>query len=237
MQDVNDLLNKKWFGGLYHLYNTNDTWEQWTNEFESSYQWSEHDAEKITAVLGKNLQYIKDKKIIDLACNLGYFTLASSNIGAKSVIGLEVRQPYIDVFNKVKKHWPYNNVNIVNVNLENIDILNDMLTDIDTIVYAGHLYHTVNHVPILSAFTKSSATTVIIESIISKFNGKFKESAADPLNGYIDKDTNIVAACAPTLAETKKMMTSLGWTIVSEDVIHTFNPKRFVITATRNTGE
>ena len=153
------------------------------------------------------------------------------------MIGLEVRQPYIDVFNKVKKHWPYNNVNIVNVNLENIDILNDMLTDIDTIVYAGHLYHTVNHVPILSAFTKSSATTVIIESIISKFNGKFKESAADPLNGYIDKDTNIVAACAPTLAETKNMMTSLGWTIVSEDVIHTFNPKRFVITATRNTGE
>jgi predicted rRNA methylase YqxC with S4 and FtsJ domains len=237
MKDVNELLNKKWFGGLYHIYSTNDTWEQWIDEFESSYQWSDHDAEKIIKVLGNNLLYIKDKNVIDLACNLGYFTLASSNIGAKNVTGVEVRQLYIDVFDKVKTHWPHNNVTVVNANLEKIDILNNILIDVDTILYTGHLYHTVNHSFILNAFTKSSATCIIVESIIPKSTTEFKESVTDPLNGYIDESTLMVNARAPSIAETKNMISSLGWTVVSEDIINSFNPKRFVITATRNTGE
>ena len=121
MAEENILLDKKWVGGLFHLYNTPDTWEDWISEFEPLYNWPDDMSEKFDKVIGKNQQHIKDKHVLDLACNLGYFLFACSNIGAKSALGLEIRQPYIDAFNKVKKHWPYTNIYVLNFNIENID--------------------------------------------------------------------------------------------------------------------
>ena len=236
MAEANILLDKKWIGGLYHLYNTSDTWEQWINEFESSYDWPADLAEKFIKVIGKNQQYIKDKNVIDLACNLGYFLFGCSNAGAKSALGLEIRQPYIDAFNKVKKHWTLKNISILNTNIENIDELNKNLIGIDTILYTGHLYHTVNHLDILTAFTKSPASCLIIESIITS-KKMFKESKDNPLHGYIDETTDMIDVYAPSIDETTDMLESLGWSVKNTDIIYEYNPNRFVITATRINGK
>ena len=236
MAEENILLDKKWVGGLFHLYNTTDTWEQWINEFEPLYKWPDDLSEKFIKVIGKNQQHIKDKNVIDLACNLGYFLFGCSNVGAKSALGLEIRQPYIDAFNKVKNYWPYKNISMLNFNIENIDELNKILVDIDTILYTGHLYHTVNHLDILTAFTKSSASCLIVESKITS-NKMSKESSNDPLNGYIDETTDIIDVYAPSIDETTDMLESLGWSFKNTDITYEYNHNRFVITATRINGE
>ena len=236
MAEENKLLDKKWIGGLYHLYNTTDTWEQWINEFEPSYTWPNELAQKFIKVIGKNQQYIKDKNVADIACNLGYFLFGCSNIGAKSAVGLEIRQPYIDAFDKVKKHWSLKNISMLKSNIENIDELNKNLVGIDTILYSGHLYHTTNHLNILTAFTKSSASCLIVESII-KSKKMFKESSNDPLNGYINETTDIIDVYAPSIDETIDMLESLGWSVKHTDIIYEYNPNRFVITSTRINGE
>ena len=236
MVEENILLDKKWVGGLYHLYNTTDTWEQWINEFEPLYEWPNDLSEKFIKVIGKNQQHIKNKNVIDLACNLGYFLFGCNNIGAKSALGLEIRQPYIDAFNKVKKHWPYKNISMLNFNIENIDELNKILVDIDTILYTGHLYHTVNHLDILTTFTKSSASCLIVESIVTS-KKMSKESSNDPYNGYMDETTDIIDVYAPSIDETTDILESLGWSIENTDIIYEYNPNRFVITATRISGE
>ena len=233
MSDANTILGKKWIGGLYHLHNTSDTWDHWINDFENAYSWPIDLAEKTIKVIGENKKHITNKNVIDLACNLGYFVFSCSSIGAKTVLGLEVRQLYIDTFDKVKAHWPNKNISMLNANIENISELTSHLVDIDTILYTGHLYHTVNQIPILTAFTISSATCMIIESVDSTIttSKEFKEPSDDPLNGYINETSKLVPARALTIDETKKILESLGWIVTNENFIYNYNPNRFVITA------
>jgi ribosomal protein L11 methylase PrmA len=237
MEEANNILDKKWVGGLFHLYNTDDTWNQWLNEFEPTYSWDPPMAEKFIKVIGNNQQYIKNKNVIDLACNLGYFTLGCSNIGAKTVLGAEVRQKYIDVFNRVKPQWPQNNVDVIYANVEKNNELAKLLAGIDTILYTGHLYHTTNHLSILTEFTKSSATCIIIDSIVPNPADEFVdriEDVANPLNGFIDEYTDKIPVRAPSLDQVNNMLITMGWTIVKNDVMTKFKPQRFVVTATRN---
>ena len=230
---MNEILDKKWIGGLFHLYNTTDTWNQWLDEFEKSYEWPAGLAEKFQKVIVENFQYIKYKRIADLACNLGYFTLGCSAIGAKSVIGLEVRQPYIDVFNCVQKHSPYTNISVVNANLENINALNQHLIGIETILYTGHFYHTSNNLGILNTLTNSKASCIILESISVKKRHGYTESTLDPLNGYIDENTKCIDVYAPTIQETVAMFNNLKWKVKHINTIDGYDIPRFVITAVR----
>lgn len=231
-KNINEILDKKWIGGLFHLYNTTDTWNQWLDEFEKFYEWPADLAEKFQKVIVKNYQYIKDRRVADLACNLGYFTLGCSAIGARSVIGLEVRQPYLDVFNRVQKHSPYTNTHVINVNIENINELIRNLIGIETILYSGHFYHTSNNFDIISALTNSQANCIIIESISAQ-NSHGTESTLDELNGYIDENTTCIDIYAPTLEETVEMFKNLQWKVKHIDTIDSYDIPRFVITAVR----
>jgi hypothetical protein len=113
--------------------------------------------------------------------------------------------------------------------------LTNHLSGVDTILYTGHLYHTTNHLSILTAFTNSSAECLIIDSVNPTKPDDFEESSSDPLNGYIDETTNMVLTRAPTINETEKMLESLGWTITNKNIIYNYEPTRFVVTAIKNT--
>lgn len=234
---VEDLLDKKWYGGLYHLHNTSDTWENWVEEFEPFYQYPTNFKEKAEKIFQDNLVHIQNKNVVDLGCNLGYFSLLASNVGAKSVLGIEVRQPYIDTFNYVYNYWPTKNITLKSDNLEILDRYQDWLTNIDTILYIGHFYHTSQHNPILESFTKSSATCLILESVDpGEETITHAESTADILNGYLDENTDFIEVSSPSITETTRMLIDLGWTIKQTSYINC-SPKRFVITAIKDTRE
>lgn len=238
--EISEILDKKWYGGLYHLYNTDDTWEQWISEFEVDFNYQPHDIEKFLKIFNSNRQYIEGKVVVDMACNLGYFSLAASNLRAKKVIGLEIRLPYIKTFNRVLNYWPNKNVELRHSNLENLFDLKKNLTEVDTVLYTGHLYHTNQNEEILKTLSDSSASCIILESVIpdngTDING-FQhniEPTDDPLNGYIDENTLSIKIKKPTLEKASELLQQLGWAIVSCEIIELFQPNRFVITATRN---
>ena len=233
---MHNILEKKWYGGLYHLHNTSDTWEQWIRGFEPSYNYEPKVAERFTKIIANNSQYIKNRKVIDLACNLGYFSLACSSIGATSVLGLEVRQEYLDTVKRVIKYWPANNVSIKKSNIENLVELEKHLKGVDTILYAGHFYHTNQQELLLQLFTNSSASCMILESIVPPINSNESysttEAVSNPLNGFVDEENNVIDIRIPSQKQTKIMLGELGWEIVNEDeTTKLHSPKRFIITA------
>ena len=238
--NVSDILDKKWFGGLYHLYNTQDSWDQWLNEFEPAYQYDVYVDEKLRKIFANNQPQVKDRFVVDLACNLGYLSLAASNLGAKKVLGLEVRQEFIDTFDKIRMHWPLDNISLLKCNIEDIECLRPYLADVDTIIYAGHFYHTINHVSILTAISDSNASCLILEStLIDNHDGQdFSYGLEDTvyaLNGFLDERTQFYKVGAPSLEKTQELLVNLGWSINSIEIIHSSQPNRFVITSTRNT--
>ena len=236
--NISGILDKRWYGGLYHLHNTNDTWEQWTTEFEPWYHYPVGVKDKIVKIFSNNLEHIRNKFVVDLACNLGYLTLAASNLGASKALGLEIRDTYLETFNKVIKHWPQQNASVVKTNIEELDALAERLQGVDTIIYAGHLYHTSQNESILEVFTTSSANCLIIESVIptTHTNGYFEttELESDPLNGFVDDKTDVIKIRIPTPEKTKLLLEELGWKVARIDPIQFCTPARYVITAIRN---
>lgn len=238
---VSDILDKKWFGGLYHLHNTEDTWQQWLQEFEPNYQYDTYVQEKLNKIFSRNLAYIKGQNVIDLACNLGYLSLAASNLGARTVIGLEVRQEFIDTFDKIAIYWPEKNVAVERCNIEDVESLRHYLNGANTVIYAGHFYHTANHLSILTTITTSGADCLILESTLidhaqdQDFFYDIENTTINPLNGFLDDHTLLYKVAAPSLQKTKDLLIELGWTPQSCEIIQAARPRRFVITSTRTT--
>ena len=237
--DINKILDKKWYGGLYHLYDTADTWEQWNNEFYDLYEYPPDVEEKLVKIFSNNVQHIREKTIIDLACNLGYLTLAASNLGAVKSVGLEIRDEYITTFNKVVKHWPNQNVELKKVNIECLDDLATHLVGVDTIIYSGHFYHTDRHSDLIKLFTDSQATCLILESIVPQghvLNGyqHGTETTKNPLNGFVDDFANTVKIKVPTLEKAISLLEDQGWKIISSDTTKFFSPQRYIITAIKD---
>lgn len=236
---VSDILDKKWFGGLYHLHNTQDTWQQWLDEFEPAYSYDAYVEEKLSKIFSRNLCYIKDQNVVDLACNLGYLSLAASNLGARHVVGLEVRQEFIDTFDRIVIYWPGKNVTIERCNIEDMQSLRHYLEPANTVIYAGHFYHTANHHAILTAITASDAECLILESTLNDQSTQQDfyydiEDTINPLNGFLDDHTPLYGVAAPSLDKTLSLLSELGWKPQSCEIIQTARPKRFVITSTRN---
>lgn len=51
-----------------------------------------------------------DKTILDIGCNLGYYSIRSALEGAKRVVGIDNHQAFIDEANKIKDELSLNNV-------------------------------------------------------------------------------------------------------------------------------
>lgn len=234
---ISNILDKRWYGGLYHLHCTQDTWDQWISEVEPGYDYPNHAEEKILKIFSNNLSYIKEKFVIDLACNLGYLTLAASNLGASKTTGLEIRESYLDTFKRVYEHWPHKNVSLIKANIEDLEDLSKHLIGVDTIIYSGHFYHTSQNESILKLFTQSSAQCIILESInLPKSKDgyvKTTESTLDPLSGYIDDQTATIEIKILTSEKTKSLLEDLGWNIISHTTLESVTPSRFILTATR----
>lgn len=234
---ISNILDKRWYGGLYHLHHTQDTWDQWLTDSEPEYEYPDTAKEKISKIFSNNIDYIKGKVVVDLACNLGYLSLAASNLGASKSTGLEIRDSYINTFAKVCDHWPHKNVTLIKANIEDLDNLASHLIGVDTIIYSGHFYHTNQNESILKLFTQSSAQCIILESIniSAAENGYVKavESTLDPLNGYVDDHTNIIEIRILTADKTKSLLEDFGWNIISHTTLESFKPTRYIITATR----
>jgi predicted RNA methylase len=237
--DIAKILDKKWYGGLYHLHDTADTWEQWNNEFYDLYEYPTDVEEKLVKIFSNNVQHIREKTIIDLACNLGYLTLAASNLGAVKSVGLEIRDEYINTFNKVVKHWPKQNVELKKANIECLADLEAHLVGVDTIIYSGHFYHTSRHTDLIKLFTDSQATCLILESTVpqeyvSDGYHQGTETTKNPLNGFVDEFTDTIKIKAPTLEKSISLLEDFGWKITSYDTTKFVEPQRYIITAIKD---
>ena len=229
-----DILDKKWYGGLYHLHNTTDTWNQWLNEFEEKYAYPPEVVEKLSKIVVDNQSYIVNKNVIDLACNLGYVSLACSALGAASVLGVEARKEYIDSFYKVYPHWPKKNITMEVGDILDWKRLESSLKGIETIIYSGHWYHTDQQEKILEIFSNSDSSCIILESVnpFHDIIGHF-DDVDNPLNGYGNKTEKFIPVRSFGLATTIKMLESKKWNIQKQSITTTCSPQRFTIVATK----
>lgn len=119
-------------------------------------------------LLTRNSALIRDKVVLDLACNNGRLSYPCLEIGAKKVVGVEARQETIDTGKRyldgtgheARMEW---------VRSDAFDFLAAAEPGtFDTILCFGFLYHTVRQVEFFREIARLAPAHVIIDTCIAK---------------------------------------------------------------------
>ena len=113
-------------------------------------------------IIGKQIQHIKNKRVLDVACHLGYTSLFCLHNDASYVTGTNVRDFELSIAREVTGLAGYSNCNFVNSDLYNLAEFASQCDDHDTVFLCGILYHVNNHYEILQTVAKSIARSLYL---------------------------------------------------------------------------
>ena len=122
---------------------------------------------RIQTQLVDNIDLIKDKNVIDFGADFGQFTYPCVVLGCKSVTSAQVVEPHnIAIKSAAQCFGLLDKIKTLQCDLYDLPGVQSCLTGIDTILLLGVIYHVNHHYQLLEEFTKSSATGIVIDSVI-----------------------------------------------------------------------
>jgi hypothetical protein len=114
----------------------------------------------------------KNKKVVDLACRTGWLGSVALKQGAEFVRFADARSVHFEVPSQTNHSFEF-------IDLNKREMLDNILKDIDIILYTGHFYHAANHEEILDAFENSKCSELFFESKLFHLNNNYHERSAD----------------------------------------------------------
>lgn len=141
--------------------NPNITKNSWLLS-EASY--SRADLNRYKHIVYENLDFIKDKKILDIGCSVGVLSLICLHNHCEHVTGIDVRDIQLSIAKDTCEFAGYNNHTFKFLNIHELDQLKDECDKVDTILMSGVFYHVNHHALLMETISKSNAQNIIIES-------------------------------------------------------------------------
>jgi ubiquinone/menaquinone biosynthesis C-methylase UbiE len=120
--------------------------------------------EYIESFFDSHPEILKDKKVIDLACGVGYWSLFCCNNQSLDVVGVDVRDDLIKVAKSIQHDHNINNVKFLTEDIHNYRQIEELCYDRDTVLLFGILYHVHDHLEILKAVCQPNVSHVVIET-------------------------------------------------------------------------
>ena len=215
------LPDKKYYEFAYHIFFNNQfdnlekhwqSWEPW-----EIWDYPIQDLNRFDNIIIKNSDKISGKNILDIGCNLGYLSLFCLHAGCGDIQGIDVRKNKLNIadFICTKAGFSKHSFSAVSINSEDFKISDN----VDTILFAGVLYHISNHYEVLKKFTNSSATAVIIENDESQrfrhdhtpnIHWKF-DTTSHPMSGFSETGQKQVLVGKPNQSWINTAMSEMGW--------------------------
>jgi len=123
---------------------------------------------RIQSQLINNLDLIKDRKLVDFGCDRGQYLYPSLMLGAGHVTGAQIVAKHNDGINAALEHMGLDHrACAVDCDIYDLDRVKQILdTGIETILCLGLIYHVNHHYQLLKTFSASSATAIVIDSMI-----------------------------------------------------------------------
>ena len=217
-----NLPDKKYYEFVYHMLFQNKfsdlekEWEKW--QPWDIWHYPIVDLNRFNIIILQNANILRNKNVLDIGANLGYFSLFCLNLNSKSTIGIDVRENKLNLADFMCQKAGFKNYKFEKLDIGNTDNLLKVCEGIDTILFPGVIYHIANHYAVLSALSKSKATNMIIENLESldffnhhEPNIKWtQESVEGLMNGYLDSNEKVLVG-APNQSWINIVMRELGW--------------------------
>ena len=122
------------------------------------------------------------KRVLDLGCNAGFWSLCAIESGCDYVLGIDVRQMHIDQANLVfetkgidRSRYDFRTGNIFEYLAEDIE-------HFDIVLCLGLLYHVNKHVSLLEAISKINTDILVVDTSLSTKTGTLLEFCTDDLS-------------------------------------------------------
>jgi len=166
---LSSLPDKRHYEFIFHKYYSKNT-ELTFDKFQDWTTWSYpiEDLIRFKQVILDNQEFITGKKIVDLACFTGYYSLFCLHLGASFVTATDVRQDSVALANELLTSANYTNSSTRCVDLHSYNDVIDVCSNQDTVLLTGVLYHIHDHIQVLESITKTQPTTIIIDTVIPK---------------------------------------------------------------------
>lgn len=160
------LPDKKYYEYSYHKFSNPeiayDSWTPW-----AQWNYPERDLLRFDHIIKQQIDHIQDKRVLDVACHLGYLSLFCLHNKASYVTGTNVRNIELNIANEITELAGYTNFKFLNSNIYNVEEFSNLCNQHDTILLSGILYHVNNHCQIFKTIADSSAQTLILESMLT----------------------------------------------------------------------
>lgn len=123
---------------------------------------------RVDAIFAQRAELLKDRVVLDLACNTGRLAYPLLMLGAKKVVGVEARRELIDRGRDLFAKSPYAE-KMTFVESDLFDYLDAAKPgDFDVIVCAGFLYHTVRHADFFRQVKRLAPQAVFVDTSVAK---------------------------------------------------------------------
>jgi len=222
------LPDKKYYEFGHYMFNSNkfknleyewNNWQHWI-----LWHYPVYDLNKFNRLILQNAKYIKNKRILDIGCNLGILSLLCLHLDCKKVTGFDIRENKLKLAEFICKKYGSDRHEFKKVNLQNYADLLKVSQKIDTIIFAGVIYHVPNHYDILRTLSNSKASTMIIQNRDSEqFWNNPKPNIAwtteiteNPQNGF-DQNLKEILVGRPNQAWINHAMKELGWKLIKHE--------------------
>jgi SAM-dependent methyltransferase len=219
------LPHAKYFEYLSHLFHSKKLipFAEWTSSWDT---YPSHDLEKFNSVVLKNQSLITDNHILDLGCHSGYMCYIASQLGAKSVTGLNIRQEPIEAASYFFDQLQVPNYKFVLGNIEDFNLLKQLCETTDTVIMSTVLEHLRNPELVLRTIANSNVQNIIIESSIADDNAEgpmLYYYTHDSSHNFNASDNNKKSlGCCPNQRFLEVILYYHGWQITKYEKYDSF---------------
>lgn len=105
---------------------------------------------------------LRNKTVLDLACNCGGFSFVANRFGAKKIIGIDSSERNIIQANACKEYLGIKNIDFIQGKIENLHDYLDRIFDV--VLCMGILYHLKDPIGVIEEISKFSKEIIVVDS-------------------------------------------------------------------------
>lgn len=154
------------------------------------------------------------KRVLDLACNAGFWSLCAIDAGCDYVLGIEGRQMHVDQANFVfdVKEVEKDKYDFVVGDIFKMDLR--QFGTFDIVLCLGLMYHVSKHVELLEKISEVNDDVLIIDTALPRVPGSFLELRGQNPDSYMSAvDSSL--AMAPTKQAVRDLAEEFGYSVVT----------------------
>lgn len=184
---------------------------------------------RIQSMLWNKRSLIKDKRVVSVGCDDGFYSTIMAQLGAKCVLATDVRDKHKRTNNSFRLSGFDNICNMIQSDINDLTELAKILKNQDTLLMSGILYHVNNHYQLFETIAKSDVKNIIIDCDTNQtlLNDTkpvmhwISEDVSNPLNGF-EQNKSLVYTGKPNAVWVCEILKFFGFAVSSVDIIKNY---------------